>query len=451
MIALSTLVFLAIISFIFPKRALIMTLYWIVWVGAVRKWLLPEWSDILFFSPHIFLFGPYIRFLMARGQYTSVQFTRLGSTKVLFFLMGLLLFWGTISIVNPRSPDIRIGIVGLIIHFYFIPTIFILPSIFQTRDDLIDFLKKFTLCSIPVLLLGFVQFFSPTMSELNKYVGGSTDIAMIAQHPRITGTFSYIAGYSTYLNVIILILIFLFSREKLSALSSIGILVQAILAIANLLMTGSRGPVWISLISMIVYMIVSSRLGVQFAAKTLIRFILAGALITYVFTSLNRPKEAFEAFQGRVEGASDVNPRLITTFTPLSKFLGQAGLFGYGIGTTYQGNLKWDIDRGDMTDDYEEEPGRILLELGLIGYLLVYLLRLALIIQFWALFKRLRDMDLKLLALCSLLFQLQFLHFRNLVFDFTSHIFYWFFVSFLFLLPRLDLDEEQIKTEPTTI
>ena len=91
-----------------------------------------------------------------------------------------------------------------------------------------------------------------------------------------------------------------------------------------------------------------------------------------------------------------------------------------------------------MNRDFEEEPERILLEMGLIGYILCYLLRIALAFQCWRLFHQLRDKDLKLLALCALLFQWQFIHLRNLVFDFTSGVLYWFFIGFLFLLPKLD-------------
>jgi len=423
------------VSFIFWKKAVIFTMYWILLVGAVRKWLIPEVSDYIFFTPHLILSGVYLRFLGDRilRNYPLIKIKKYPVN----ILLGFLILWGILSVFNPRLPSFKVGILGIIVHFYYIPLLFIVHHLFPTKERLLSFLKKYALFSLPILILGIVQFFSPVNSPINRYVVETMDIAMTGIYPRVTSTFSYISGYTSYLNLLVLILIYLISLRKLSKILNIILYVLIALSIVNLFMTGSRGPVGISIISIALYFIIALKLGFTFIKKFLWRIIFIVSTVVLLITSTYLAKEAYEGFMERGRSTEDVLPRIVDTFTPF-KFLKEAGLIGYGIGSTYQGAERLGLNWGDMPRDFEEEPERIVLELGLIGYLLVYGLRLLFLIYFWKLFKKLKDIDLKLLALCSLLFQLQFFHFNNLVFNLTSGFFYWFLVGFLFLLPKLD-------------
>ena len=61
--------------------------------------------------------------------------------------------------------------------------------------------------SLPLLLLGFAQFASPHTSVLNQYVwGGSSFKASAGGAVRVTSTFSFLWGYTAYLQ-------FLYSPE----------------------------------------------------------------------------------------------------------------------------------------------------------------------------------------------------------------------------------------------
>ena len=80
---------------------------------------------------------------------------------------------------------------------------------------------------------------------------------------------------------------------------------------------------------------------------------------------------------------------------------------------------------------------------------LVYSLRFMILIQLWILYRRLRDRDLKILALGAFVFQLQFMHFNSLVYNLTSGAYYWFFTGFLFLLPKLERIQAEQRNSRT--
>lgn len=427
-------IFLAILgticAFAAPRKATIALMYWIVIVGAVRKWFLPQLADLLFFTPHLMLIGVYANLFFVRRKKIHID-----PILRIFFIFQII--WGMISVFNPHLPDLRVGVLGLIIHFYFIPLAFFIPRLFGTKNELQNFLKNFAFFSIPILILGIVQFFSPVDSPLNQYVSETAGIAVAGSYPRITGTFSYIAGYTNYLNVLFLVVIYLLSISNVTLVQKVILSLVLVLVIINVMMTGSRGPMGVIAISGIMYLLAASKLGIKTTFQLVAKSLILMALIAGAVSSSRAGQEALKAIMFRTEKQTDLAPRIIDTITPL-KFFNDAGFIGWGIGSTYQGSSYFVKDWGTMNRDFEEEPERILLELGLIGYFLVYFGRLLLAFRFWRLFNKLRSVDMKLLALIIFLFQLQFLQLMSLTFNFTNAVFYWFFIGFMFLLPELD-------------
>ncbi len=388
-------------------------------------------SDLLFFSPHVILTGVYLGFLN--------QHARLSRHPVNSFLL-ILFLWGLASVFNPKLPDYRVGAVGIIIYFYFIPLAFIVPHILNTKDKLIMFLSKYTLFSLPLLILGVVQFFSPLDSPVNQYVEQSMHVATTGEYARVTSTFSYITGYTTYLSLLILVQIYLLGVKGLTKKYSTMLNILIPLTIINLLMTGSRGPLAIAVVSIVVYFLFAGSTGSLFIRKILPRFLFVFILAVIVLSNTTIGKQAYSGFMERGSETDDIMPRMVDTFTPF-KFYAEAGLTGYGIGSTYQGVSRFGVDWGNMPRDFEEEPERIVLEIGLIGYVMVYGLRLIILSYFWKLFKTLKHNELKLFALSIFIFQIQFFHVNALVFNWTACLLYWFSIGFMFLLPRLDRKE----------
>ncbi len=170
----------------------------------------------------------------------------------------------------------------------------------------------------------------------------------------------------------------------------------------------------------------------------MLRIIIAGGALTAAFLIFSpQGKTIYENFTNRVKTTQDISARVVDSLLGL-KFNDKAGLFGYGIGTTYQGAHRFVSNWGDMPRDFEEEPERVDLELGLVGYCLVYLLRLFIVFYSFVIFLKLKTAALKALALSFTMYQLQFIFISILVFHITAHFFYWFMVGIIFLLPVLE-------------
>jgi hypothetical protein len=119
-----------------------------------------------------------------------------------------------------------------------------------------------------------------------------------------------------------------------------------------------------------------------------------------------------------------------------------SGLDGYGTGSTHQARTALrsalNLPPGeDLPTRFEQEAGRIILELGPIGFLMWYSLRLLILAKLFLLFLKLKSSFLKELALS--VFFLHLIQIRaHLVFNHTISVYYWFTVGFIFLLPQLE-------------
>ncbi len=95
------------------------------------------------------------------------------------------------------------GIFGFKAYFFYVPLLFVLPAAFPSDAALYRFLRRYALISIPVGLLAMAQFFSPASSFLNTYARSNEDAYVAtfgsSTYVRVTATFSFITGYTTYL------------------------------------------------------------------------------------------------------------------------------------------------------------------------------------------------------------------------------------------------------------
>jgi hypothetical protein len=85
----------------------------------------------------------------------------------------------------------------------------------------------------------------------------------------------------------------------------------------------------------------------------------------------------------------------------------------------------------------ESESGRVMLELGPLGFLLIYAARLSLAIFTLRQALRLRTLFHRSVAISALLFFLVQIP-GGVVFEVTSGVYYWFLAGLVFLVVRLD-------------
>jgi hypothetical protein len=95
---------------------------------------------------------------------------------------------------------------------------------------------------------------------------------------------------------------------------------------------------------------------------------------------------------------------------------------------------------------FEPEMGRILLELGPIGFIFWYGMRVSILIVLLRTSWKLKTSFMRQLALAAFLIQAIQLN-GFLVFTTTYAVYYWFLTSFIFLLPRLEQMENWQKEQ----
>ena len=137
-------------------------------------------------------------------------------------------------------------------------------------------------------------------------------------------------------------------------------------------------------------------------------------------------------------------------YSPVHAFE-HGGLLGYGIGAAHQGAVSLVPDRppgswlgGRM---FEDEPGRVMVELGPIGFTLVFVSRIMLIGLTFRQVRSVRHPFYRALAVSCLLFMLSQLV-GGVVFNATGGVLFWWFGGVVFTLMRLDQQATRLACLP---
>ena len=420
------------------RRTLKAVFFLIVIEGALRKWVLPQANEILYFLKDLVLLGAYFNFYCFSGK--REKFPNQG--YIINILIFFVLVWCVFQLFNPSLGSPVAGLLGLRGYLLYIPLIWMVPLLFQSEEELHKFLRRYFLLIIPVGLIGIIQFFSPATSFINAYSNENSVVTATfgaMSSVRITGTFSYISGYAIYLLVSFGILISLFSIPQPLEWKVISV-VELFLVVVNSFMTGSRSVIFAQILFIVCYVAVR---GIRQPTRTLLfmsRLIVPTLVIAIAAFIWFRP--AIDAFLLRTTSNKDVPARITGSFQEPIDFLQYKQLDGYGTGATHQAapllRKALDLPPGEVIPVYvEPEMGRILLELGPIGFLFWYGLRVSILIALISNFWTLKRPLLRQLALAAFLIQAIQIN-GHLVFHHTFSVYYWFLSSFVFLLPRLE-------------
>jgi hypothetical protein len=219
------------------------------------------------------------------------------------------------------------------------PLAFIVPFLFKDANGLEKLLRWYMLLALAVCGLGVAQFFAPPSSPLNLYASQKLgeardpdehDVAVFGEEGlvRVTGTFSYITGYTYYLTVILAFLLPLlgYSRKAAWRIIVIGLLA---LVLGNVAMSGTRATAVGAAIVLLGFSLISLFYGLP-AERSKVRLYLLAAAVGVVSCFLFFER-AVTAFQSRVEGDWESGKRRAwaAVAEPLA-VLGEAGVFGHG-------------------------------------------------------------------------------------------------------------------------
>jgi hypothetical protein len=418
------------------RRTLYAVFILVIFEGALRKWFLPQFSDLLYFLKDLMLLGAYLRFFLFSD---SSPKRPIRSYPIKYFLI-LIAGWCLFQVFNPSLGSPIVGLFGLRGYLFYMPLMWLIPNLFETENDLYRALRSYLLLVIPVGILGILQFYSPASSPLNVYSGGADPTAGFSgiERIRITGTFPYISGYAVYLRVCFAVLVPVLLRPQ-PRLWRLASLTAMVLVVANSLMTGSRSVILFEALYILGFISLIGLRQPSQMQKYVRRFSLPILLTGVVLTRWLHP--ALDAFTSRATSSDNIVNRVTNTFSFLPYFQFK-GLDGYGVGATHQAistlRSVLQLPGGEnIPIGFESEMGRIALELGPLGFFLWYGLRIVLIWAFFRLFWKLHHPFLQHLALAAFLTHLILLTGQLVVHNVFS-IYYWSMAGFIVLLPYLD-------------
>lgn len=418
----------------------------LVFEGAIRKWIFPGSQDLVYFAKDVFFLGAYIGYLrdLPRLRYRPPRLPAFYGVLLLAAVYGLL------QIFNPALPNLLVGVFGFKAYFFYVPLLFVVPAAFPNDASIYQFLRRYAWISIPVGLLSVAQFFSPASSILNTYARTNEEAYVAtfgtSSFVRVTATFSFISGYTSYLLAISILILGLLGAGRWRLRGHIFTFGGLAMIFLGILMTGSRGPVLLLALLLPLYWwlaVLRERGGGTTFGRLLIALVLVTAFLVYA------GEDAVGAFRGRAEGVSDVRSRIVSPFLSPYSLLPDAGLLGFGIGAAHQtaaavapSLVPYSWLHGLIV---EAESGRIMVELGALGFLLIYFLRLYLAVFAFRQVFVLRTRFHRAMATATLLLSLVAIP-GGVVFDVISDVYYWFFAGLLMLMVHLDQEALRAAT-----
>lgn len=423
------------------RGTVMLLMIFMVFEGAFRKWLLPGFQAEIYIVKDVVLAFALAGFFMERRLSGAHEPLMSG----LRWFVVLCMVYCFMQLVNPNSPSPLVWAIGFKSYFLYVGLLFMTPYIFSSAADMEKKLKLYMLIMVPVALLGLVQFFSPRDHWINTLVTHDFDVAAHVSafgeeaSARASGTFSNIGGFATFLPAM-----FVVSFAHL--LSSQGAFWRNWIALAMLtscalamFTTGSRTVILSTATIAAVMALLCLRAGL-ISPLAALRAALAGIAIG-VFVTLVAG-DAVDAFLYRTENADDPIVRLLSPFVELWGSFAASPLLGTGVGTAHNSAAVM-MRAPDMPwlhgNHFELETARVMQELGLIGFILVYFPRIALIAVAARMTFRLRTPLFKAMsaAICAYFIPQLFLFVIN---NPTGGLFFWFYAGLLYGMYRMDYE-----------
>lgn len=419
-------------------------LLWLLLEGVFRKWLIPSLATPLFAIKYV-LFGlTYLTYFITKPYLPKIRY--LFQLILVLFLVYAALH----TIYNPLKVSLLVTVFGYINYFFFVPLILIVPAYFNSLEKIERLIDWMVWLAIPMLVLGIIQYYSPPDSFINTMVNEEQKLTKIGEFTRTVSVFTFVKIFNVYLLFLTTLLIgniFYRLNKNKSVLVQLFVL---FLAVLNMFMTASRLPIglmflFIAIIGIYIFLnIPNLRKTIAFSLVIgvflfLSLYFISGTYKTAIDKFIFRAEMIETVAEKGREGYSyteRINER-ITAF----KYSQEAGWFGFGIGTTYQGTGMVLVNHREDVP-FEEEGERIVLEIGIIGGILTLLLRwsIAIIALFWL--TKIRSINLTIFILPLILLILPpILFMNNTTFNFLDSFTYWFAFSLIISLKNLYLKE----------
>ena len=328
----------------------------LIFEGALRKWIFPEYSNPLLLIRDPVVLAAYF-FAWRSGVFPRNAFVKV-AVVIGFFATIISLF------TNTETP--LIAIYGFRTNFLPIPLIFLIPKVFDRSD--VERLGYWTLViAMPMAALMCLQYLAPPVSFLNAGAGDDKGQIMSALgHVRPAGTFSFVTGPTYFYSFVSAILLYTQFGSRFPGWLVLGATVATLCAVA---VSGSRSLAANIAIVVAFGLVCSSLLRPQLAFRMLGGLIVL-AVIGLFLAQLPVVQLGIATFSQRVESASRseggsdgfVN-RYAAGYTEFYPLLFSGSFWGSGLGMGTNVGLALALDK-TKTIWFESEWSRHVLESG---------------------------------------------------------------------------------------
>lgn len=327
--------------------------------GALRKWVFPSFSDVLFVVRDpvaVLAYGLALRAGVFPLRTSLMVVAAMAALSLMFSLLG--------------ETPLVVVIFGLRTDFLHLPLVFLMPAV-MNRDDVIRIGRWAMILSVPILLLMIRQFNSDPDDPINVAAGGSLNGQIRGAMGRIRppGPFSFISGPVVYFSLVAAFVCHGWLERK--AYPRVLLVVATVTTIAAVPISISR-----SLLMGVLVVVAFAATVVLRRPQSVLRFVGPGAIGMALFAAMG-DSDYVQAFSTRWDEASvagggdfssNVLGRLMGLFTEPFALVANAPAFGHGIGMGTLAGARL------LTGQYvfalaESELGRNIMELGpLLGF-----------------------------------------------------------------------------------
>lgn len=451
------------------RNGLYFFLTWLLFEDFARKYLGNNMA--IYFAKDFLAAVVYLSFFLAYRRKEINAFRPPFLVPVLIFV-----WFGVMQVFNPASTHIIYGVLGLKLFFYYVPLLFVGYALLNSEEQLRHFFFVNMVLALIIISLGIAQsiightFLNPAIvaediRELSGLYRMSPITGLIMYRP--TSVFVSTGRYGNFL-LVTWLLVFGFSgylllrHKRGRALAFVAL----VLTVAALALCASRGVVLWTAGSSIVG-VIAFVWGAPWRQREVLRVVrtvqraalgiaLGIGLLFFIFPDALLSRVAFYT-ETLTPGGRESDLQTRTWDYPVRNFLGAFSYdrwpYGYGIGTTSLGTqyVARIFGAKPPVIGVESGFGTLIIEMGIGGLVLWFVMSLAILFSAWRVVKKLRGSPWFPLAFVIfwyaglLLVPMTFAGMATYQ-DFVLNAYFWLLLGVLFRLPTLVISAQYAAT-----
>jgi hypothetical protein len=348
-------------------KRLIWAYFWLLIIeGALRKWIMPRYSDPLLIIRDPLVIAIYLLAIKARVFPRNIWVYSLAILGALSWVVGTLVLQPYLSI----KPLLLVTVFGWRSDFLHLPLIWVVARVFDAND--VKRMGWWTLAAlVPLALLMAFQFNASPDSFINRVAGGSAEAQQITAGGgkiRPPATFSFISGVIFYAAVSASFL--LYGTLRRGTYPTWLLFAAGFALVVATAVSGSRSvllAVLVVVASLAIITVLRPSAMNQFG-----RILLLVVAVALIVSRLPIFKEGVgilsERFTSSAEAAETtvaggLIERIMSGFSEPLNAIGNTPLFGYGLGIGTNAGAKF-LTGHTMFLLSESEWSRVILESG---------------------------------------------------------------------------------------